>query len=91
MCVTCWRGEPTSPYLDGMTMSSGEIESKVGQLDHDVQSVYELLASISGQQGRHLNRLGALDAKIDGVEERLTARIDGLATSMTEVLRRLPG
>ncbi len=84
-----------------MTMSPGEIERKVRQLDSDVQSVYEMLASISAQQSRQLNRLDALDAKIDtkvdALAERLTARLDGidsrldgLTSSMAEVLRRLP-
>ena len=87
-----------------MTMSPGEIERKVRQLDSDVQSVYEMLASISAQQSRQLNRLDALDAKIDtkvdgldghldGIDSRfdgIDSRLDGLTSSMAEVLRRLP-
>lgn len=79
-----------------MTMTPGEVERKVHQLDNDVQSIYEMLASISAQQSRHLNRLNALDAKIDvrseAVEERLAghdARFDAVESRLGSVEGRL--
>jgi len=56
-----------------MTMSPVELERKVRQLDNDVQSIYELLNSISSTQQRHTNRLGELAAKVDAVDEKLDA------------------
>lgn len=37
--------------------SPSDLERKVRQLDHDVQSIYELLSSIQATQRRHGNRL----------------------------------
>jgi predicted nucleic acid-binding protein len=63
-----------------MTMSPGELDRKVRQLDHDVMSIYELLHGISAQQGRLLTRLEGLDAaigtRLDAHDARLD-RIDG--------------
>lgn len=72
-----------------MTTDPGELERKVRQMDNDVQSVYELLASISAQQARHLNRLGALDAKIDNLGVQLSARMDGLDSKLDRVIDAL--
>lgn len=83
-----------------MTMSPGEIERKVRQLDNDVQSIYELLAGLSATQTRHGNRLDTIeghleriDGRLDGMDgrfDRIDTRLDGLTASMAEVLRRLP-
>ncbi len=83
-----------------MTMSPGEIERKVRQLDNDVQAIYVLLHEISATQTRHGNRLDTMDGRLDSMDarldsmdarlDRLDTKVDALATSMTEVLRRLP-
>ncbi|MEJ7629999.1 MAG: hypothetical protein WKF54_10450 [Nocardioidaceae bacterium] len=54
-----------------MTMSPVELEPKVRQLDNDVQSIYELLNSISSTQQRHTNRLGELAVKVDAIDAKL--------------------
>lgn len=63
-----------------MTMGPVEIDRKVRQLDNDVQSIYELLATIAGTQERHGNRLGELtemvaahDARFDAMDTRFDA------------------
>lgn len=83
-----------------MTMTPGEIERKVRQLDNDVQEIYVLLHAISATQSRHGNRLDGIEGRLDGIDGRLDGidgRLDGLATqlgglteSMAEVLHRLP-
>lgn len=57
--------------LGPMTMSPVELEPKVRQLDNDVQSIYELLNSISSTQQRHTNRLGELAVKVDAIDAKL--------------------
>ena len=83
-----------------MTMTPGEIERKVRQLDNDVQEIYVLLHGISATQTRHGNRLDRIDGRLDGIDSRLDGidgrldgiggQVSGLSESMSEVLRRLP-
>ena len=55
-------------------MSRGELERVVRQHGNDLEAIYELL--------------GALGSKIDGVEERLTARLDGHDAQFVAVAAR---
>ncbi|MDQ3307327.1 MAG: hypothetical protein M3499_03065 [Actinomycetota bacterium] len=50
-----------------------EIDRKVRQLDNDVQSIYELLATIQGTQERHGNRLRELAEMVAGHDARFDA------------------
>jgi hypothetical protein len=74
-------------------MSAVEIERRIRQLDHDVQSIYEMLATISGTQQRHSNRLGELNVKVDSVEGKVSAldrkltTLDGKLDTVLELLR----
>jgi len=64
-----------------MTMTPGEIERKVRQLDNDVQEIYVLLHGISATQTRHGNRLDRIDGRLDGIDSRLDgidSRLDGI-------------
>jgi chromosome segregation ATPase len=54
-----------------MTMTPRELERKVRRLDNDVQSIYELLSTISFTQTRHGGRLDELDRRFDAVDQRL--------------------
>jgi chromosome segregation ATPase len=77
-----------------MTMSQAETERKIHQLDGDVQSIYEMLATIEGTQRRHGNRLQELAAKADGLEAKVDAldtKVDALDTKMDTVLALLGG
>jgi predicted nucleic acid-binding Zn-ribbon protein len=77
-----------------MTMSQAETERKIHQLDGDVQSIYEMLATIEGTQRRHGNRLQELAAKADGLEAKLDAldtKVAALDTKMDTVLALLGG
>ena len=74
-------------------MATPEIERKVRQLDHDVQAIYEMLASIEATQRRQTNRLDGIDGRLDGIDGRLDGidgRLDGMDTKLDEILRRLP-
>lgn len=76
-----------------MPMTPAEVERKVRQLDNDVSSIYELLATISSTQGRHGNRLdelgedvSRLDAKVTGLDTRLSS-LDTKMDTVLELLR----
>jgi chromosome segregation ATPase len=56
-----------------MSMTPQELERKVRRLDNDVQSIYELLSTISFTQTRHGGRLDELDRRFDAVDQRLDA------------------
>ncbi len=49
-----------------------ELERKVRQLDNDVQSIYEMLATIEATQKRQGNRLAEIAARV-GLTGRRTA------------------
>ncbi len=83
-----------------MTMSPVELERKVRQLDNDVQSIYEMLSTISGTQLRQGNRLEEIDQRLESVESKVDAldgkvdaldgkvdALDGKVDSMLELLR----
>jgi flagellar biosynthesis chaperone FliJ len=42
-----------------------DVQRKLRQLDHDVQSIYELLAGIAATQERHSNRFMELGETVD--------------------------
>lgn len=81
-------------------MTSPALERKIRRLDNDVQSIYEILSSISGTQMRHGNRfdeidqrLESMDARLGGVEGQLESvegqleSLDGKIDSVLEILR----
>ncbi|HEU4337458.1 MAG TPA: hypothetical protein VFR45_09110 [Nocardioides sp.] len=70
-----------------MTMTPQELERKVRRLDNDVQSIYELLSTISFTQTRHGGRLDELDRRFDGVDQRL----DGIDQRLDGIDQRLDG
>jgi outer membrane murein-binding lipoprotein Lpp len=84
-----------------MSMTPAEVERKVRQLDNDVQSIYELLATINGTLGRHSNRfdelgqdVARLDAKVDGLDAKVTgldAKVDGLDTKVDGLDTKVDG
>lgn len=67
-----------------MTMPA-EIVRKVGQLDNDVQSIYEMLAEIAATQRRHGNRFTELDTKLTEVDGKLTG-MDGKLDAILSLL-----
>jgi septal ring factor EnvC (AmiA/AmiB activator) len=69
-----------------------EAERKIRQLDHDVQSIYEMLAEIAATQRRHGNRLAEVDTKLTDVDTKLTdvdTKLAQTAGNMTEVNGKL--
>ncbi|MFJ6677457.1 hypothetical protein ACIQMJ_40705 [Actinosynnema sp. NPDC091369] len=61
--------------------SPAELERKVRQLDNDVQSIYEMLATIEATQKRQGNRLAEIadtqaehGSKLDAILELLRGR-----------------
>ena len=52
-------------------MTSPALERKIRQLDNDVQSIYEMLSSISGTQLRHGNRFDEIDQRLESMDGRL--------------------
>ena len=61
--------------------SPAELERKVRQLDNDVQSIYEMLATIEATQKRQGNRLAEIadaqaehGAKLDAILELLRGK-----------------
>jgi outer membrane murein-binding lipoprotein Lpp len=75
-----------------MPMTPAEVERKVRQLDHDVQSIYELLMTIQSTQTRHTNRLhelgedvGSLGTRVDNLDTKVDAldtKVDNLDTKV---------
>ncbi|MCY7400893.1 MAG: hypothetical protein LH477_08050 [Nocardioides sp.] len=77
-----------------MTMTPAEMERKVTRLDNDVQSIYELLATISFTQKRHGSRLDEFDKRFDAMDKRFDAmdlRFDGLDQRFDGIDARLDG
>ncbi|UUZ60594.1 hypothetical protein [Nocardioides sp. B-3] len=84
-----------------MTMTPAQIERKVRQLDNDVQSIYDLLGTISASQhnmaatlarrGNRLDELAAAlevhDQRFDGVDQRF----DGVDQRFDGVDQRFDG
>ena len=57
------------------------VERKLQQLDNDVHSIYDILATISTVQAEHGVRLDTIDGRLDGIDGRLDAmdrRFDGI-------------
>lgn len=83
-----------------MTSQPG-LERKMRQLDNDVQSIYEMLASIVSTQARHNNRfeelaqdIAAHNPRFDALERHATAmeeRLTAVEERLTGVEERLTG
>jgi predicted nuclease with TOPRIM domain len=77
-----------------MTLTPGELQRKVRQLDNDMQATYQMLTDISATQKRMDTRLGSLEEKVDGLETRfdgLETRFDGLETRFDGLETRFDG
>jgi len=48
-----------------------DVQRKLRQLDNDVQSIYEMLATISATQVRQGNRLGEIETKLGEMDTKL--------------------
>ncbi|MFC0112296.1 hypothetical protein [Kibdelosporangium aridum] len=67
--------------------SPAEIERKVRQLDNDVQSIYELLATIEATQKRQGNRLNEIAA----TQAETTATLADHGEKLDTILELLRG
>jgi septation ring formation regulator EzrA len=67
-------------------MTPVETARKVRQLDNEVQAIYEMLVGIETTQRRHSNRFQEIAARLDEVDQTLTARIDGVEQKVDTVL-----
>ena len=72
-----------------MTMSPGEIQRKVRQLDNDMEAIYGLIAELTATTKRHTNRLDSIDHRLDGIDGRLDT-IDGQLRQVLAVLGDRP-
>ena len=74
-----------------MTMTPGELERKVRQVDNDVQAIYEMLAGISAHQARQGNRLDSIDGRLDSLDGRLDsldARLGDMGSKLDQLIAR---
>ncbi|GAB3910941.1 hypothetical protein GCM10029964_115730 [Kibdelosporangium lantanae] len=72
------------PLGSGPMASPAEIERKVRQLDNDVQSIYEMLATIEATQKRQGNRLNEIVATQTEHGEKLDTILDLLRRNQSE-------
>lgn len=72
-----------------MTMTPGELERKVRQLDHDVQEIYEMLAGISATQTRQGNRLDQFERKVEARFDAMDTRFDAMDTRFDGLERQV--
>jgi outer membrane murein-binding lipoprotein Lpp len=63
-----------------MTLTPGELQRKVRQLDNDMQATYSMLADITATQKRMGTRLDSLEEKVDALDTKFTSKIDHLET-----------
>lgn len=61
-----------------------DVQRKLRQLDNDVQSIYEMLASISATQVRQGNRLGEIEAKLGDMDAKLDTIVGLLGTQRSD-------
>lgn len=84
--------ESEATYFPGMTMSPGELQRKVRQLDNDVGSIYEMLVGIQATQARHSNAFEVIVARLDEHDDRFDAvgrRLDSIDQRLTAIDDRL--
>jgi chromosome segregation ATPase len=75
-------------------MSPQQVERKLSQLDNDVQSIYEMLSTITSTQQRHSNRFNELAEQVGGLEVKvdgLVGRFDGLESRFDGLEARFDG
>jgi chromosome segregation ATPase len=75
-------------------MSPQQVERKLGQLDNDVQSIYEMLSTITSTQQRHSNRFNELAEQVGGLEIKVDAhdaRFDSLEAKVDSLEAKVDG
>jgi outer membrane murein-binding lipoprotein Lpp len=68
-----------------MTLTPGELQRKVRQLDNDMQATYSMLADITATQTRMGTRLDSLEEKVDSLDTKvdsLDTKVDSLDTKV---------
>ena len=71
--------------MTGMT-SDLSIKRRVGRLENETESIYELITEIRSTQLEHTQRF----EQIDGRFEQIDARFEQIDVSLAEIVRRLP-
>jgi outer membrane murein-binding lipoprotein Lpp len=74
-----------------MTLTPGELQRKVRQLDNDMQATYSMLADITATQKRMGTRLDSLEEKVDALDTKFTSKIDHLETRFDGLETRFDG
>lgn len=67
-------------------ISDSQTELRLFRLGNDRDSLYELLAAISGAQREHSRRFDEVGQRFDGANQRF----DSVEATLAEVVRRLP-
>ena len=70
------------------------VQRKLQQLDNDVHSIYDILATITTVQAEHTVRLDGIDIRLDGIDGRLDGidgRLDGIDGRLDGIDGRLDG
>ena len=71
--------------MTGMT-SDLSIKRRVGRLENETESIYELITEIRSTQLEHTQRF----EQIDGRFEQIDARFEQIDAGLAEIVRRLP-
>ena len=74
-----------------MTLTPGELQRKVRQLDNDMQATYSMLTDITATQKRMGTRLDSLEEKVDSLDTKFTSKIDHLETRFDGLETRFDG
>jgi outer membrane murein-binding lipoprotein Lpp len=74
-----------------MTLTPGELQRKVRQLDNDMQATYSMLADITATQKRMGTRLDSLEEKVDSLDTKLSGKIDRLETKVDGLETKVDG
>jgi outer membrane murein-binding lipoprotein Lpp len=86
-----WRRRLGRNTVPGMTLTPGELQRKVRQLDNDMQATYSMLADITATQKRMGTRLDSLEEKVDALDTKFTSKIDHLETRFDGLETRFDG
>ncbi|WP_340538028.1 hypothetical protein [Nocardioides sp. GXZ039] len=74
--------------------SDREMELRVGRLENDTDSIYELITQVQATQSDHTRRLDGIDGRLDGIDGRLDGidgRLDGIDGRLGGIDGRLGG
>ncbi|MEO9139621.1 MAG: hypothetical protein ABI345_11200 [Jatrophihabitans sp.] len=82
-------------------MSDPQIERRVSRVENDTEAIYDLITEMRSTLLEHTQRFEKIDQRFEKIDQRFEKidqrfdkvgqRFDNIDTTLTEVLRRLPG